>query len=421
MNEIIKEKESVEKCSADFFNYRKFLEKHHLFPLGIPIIHVAGTNGKGSVSKIMAKILNDQGMKVGLFTSPHLVNITERIQIQGQSIEEQEFNRLEEKVTCWEEECSLSYNYFQRLTTIALQSMKDHDCDIIILETGLGGRWDSTNVFNKIDLIGTIITKIGYDHKEILGNTLSEITWEKAGIIKEGVPLVTCDQLEEVKDSLSLYIKDIQVIKAKGPEKIIEDEKFQETFIYKESYFTMNTFKTSLTGFYQGTNLALALSGLNSFSLPIKLHSEVLKQSLMNLDFPGRMDFYKDEENRLYLLEGAHNPMGIDALVDFLEQRFHRIFVVTFMLNDKDSPYMLKKLSKISKDFYYPKTNINRGTSPVELSNLQKGNIYNHVDEALAHIKSQYQEGDLILFTGSLYFIGDIIKNIRKYRLKRLK
>lgn len=423
MNRIKKEKKSVEQLSADFFAYQNYLKKKGLYSYGIPLIHVAGTNGKGTVCKILGDIYTQAGLKVGVFTSPHLISVTERLKINGIEISEKEFQKYENGIKKEEEQEGFQENYFRRLTTTALSYFKEEGCDLVILETGLGGRWDSTNALSPEDLLVSVITKIGYDHTQLLGNSLREIAGEKGGIIKPGVPVITCSQeeealsvLEKIADESSspLYIvEEPKTVIMKGGLRVIPEEKI----------FGRHDYDISLMGNYQGMNSLLALKTAELLSPDFcRLSSEKVFYILKHLQWPGRMDFYVDDSGREYLLEGAHNLPGIQKLSEFLsESSYQKVHIIPAILKDKDYKGMIRELSGSSRYFYFTDTGIPGMTSPDELMALVRGKYCPDVKEALREIYKTYSRGDLILFTGSLYFIGEIMKNIHKNSLKLTK
>lgn len=254
--------------------------------------HVAGTNGKGSVCAILASLLKEAGMKTGLYTSPHIFKYTERIKINGKDISDDDFGKYVFDISNLADIHNIHLTEFEILTAVMFKYFADNNVDVVVLETGLGGRFDATNVI-KSNLCA-IITHIDLDHTERLGNTKDKIAFEKAGIIKPGCPVVTCEGYEAIKDKA--------------------DE--------SNSLFVMvapfeDTSELALKGTYQQENLSLAIAAIK-LVYP-KLPQETILKGLHNVKHPCRFEYI---ENKNILIDAAHNPNGALALRESLDMYF---------------------------------------------------------------------------------------------------
>lgn len=284
-------------------------------------IHVAGTNGKGSVCAILSTILREAGFKTGLYTSPHIFEYTERIQINGVQIQPEIFARLVEKVV----ELSDELTEFEILTAAMFKYFADENVDYVVLETGLGGRFDATNVI-KSNLCA-IITHIDLDHTERLGSTRSKIAFEKAGIIKPDCPLITSEGYEEIKDTADAN---------------------NSLFLLVTPF--SDTSDLALKGTYQGANLALALNCIQL--LFPQIPQTVVKSALSKVKHPCRFEFFEDKN---LIIDGAHNPNGAVALHESLDTYFPaepRRFIFG-CLRHKDYETMMNTLFEARDEIYF--------------------------------------------------------------------
>ncbi|MDA3872194.1 MAG: Mur ligase family protein, partial [Candidatus Marinimicrobia bacterium] len=276
-------------------------------------IHVAGTNGKGSVVNIIAKILQEYGLKVGKFTSPHLVNFNERIQINSEKIKPE---KIKKHLKHWKEYLdSEEITFFEITTGLAFQEFFENNVDVAVIETGLGGRLDSTNVINSEI---AVITTIAYDHTGILGDTLEKIAGEKAGIIKQGKPVITIEQdlgviktLEEKakENSTSLRIVD--------PKKIITNVDISSKIMSFNIVGYDEKFETDLIGLHQIENFALAVATVKIF-LDNKILGQVIKNAIKKVSWKGRFETISKKPTIIY--DVAHNYSGVEALMNLLNE-----------------------------------------------------------------------------------------------------
>jgi len=334
-------------------------------------IHVAGTNGKGSTCAILSSILKEADYKVGMYTSPHLKRFTERIQINGEEITQPELNRLIEKI----KPLVTDQTFFEVTTAIAFQYFKEQDVDFAILEVGLGGRLDATNVITPLI---SIITHISLEHTHILGKTIEEIAKEKAGIIKENIPVITLAKNKTIKE--------------------IAKQKHSEIFIPKIPKLNLN-----LKGEFQLENASLAIKAAEL----LNINSESIKKGLESVKWPGRLEFL--EKN--VLVDCAHNPEGIAALKKEIKKlNYEKIITVTGILKDKDKKTMITQLSEFSDYIIFTKPNTERAEEPEELKKLTntRNEIIIDVKKALKKAKKLANPDDLILITGSIYIVGEV-------------
>lgn len=388
------------------------LEKLGQPQIGIPYIHVAGTNGKGSVSAFLCNILKAAGLKTGMFTSPHLVDFRERIQINGELIEKDEVHRLGNRLL--QQEFGVQPTMFDYCLAMALLYFKEQKCDVVILETGLGGKYDSTNAVGTPDV--TVITKIGFDHMAILGNTLVEIAGEKAGIIKAGTKLICESQDAEVEDVFRQAALEAEADSAT----IIEQKQIQIKDRQSFSAYGYENLFMQMLGLHQFENAAAAILAaeafLKSISPDIKsFTSEQIEQAvrsgIADTKWMGRMEVLSKEP--FFMVDGAHNAHGVTALKKslmalFPEEKFHFIMGV---MADKDYADMIAELLPIAMDFTTVTVGYSRSLEAEELADCIRRQGIEAVSkpslaEAMAEVTKERKEKTIAF--GSLYFIGEI-------------
>jgi dihydrofolate synthase / folylpolyglutamate synthase len=345
-------------------------------------IHVAGTNGKGSVCAMLESICRAQGLNTGLFTSPHLVRYNERIQVNRRSIPDAEVFRGINEIRAAISEHDLNPSFFEISTALAFLYFFKSEVDIVILETGLGGRLDSTNIVRPIV---SVLTSIDLDHQRILGNSLGEIAQEKAGIIKPGVPVVSAPQSAEVRkvfDSVA--------------------QRLGTQIHYAE--FPSPPFGLALAGSRQQLNAAVAIDALNQANLAVS--PQAITTGLATVFWPGR--FQHLEPN--LILDGAHNPAASWQLVQTWKE-CHRGTTPTVIfggLKDKNLSQMLEALSQIAARFFLVPVQNDRSASPSDLKTPEHlpTTIYSNVKIAIDQARALR---DPILVTGSLYLVGEAL------------
>jgi dihydrofolate synthase / folylpolyglutamate synthase len=367
----------------------------------IKTIHIAGTNGKGSTSHMLAAVLQECGYKTGLYTSPHVKHFGERIRINGQYISEDfviEFTKRTKEIIA-----TVNPSFFELTVAMAFEYFAENKTDIAIIETGLGGRLDSTNI---ITPCLSIITNIGYDHMNILGNTLQEIASEKAGIIKNSVPVVIGEYLPETKP---IFIE--KASQCKAAIVFAEDEYTitQKQFSLKELSCKIEanqskqatTYHPSLKGVYQLNNIKTTHAAIKvletiGFNLPVKkVQSAIANSQKINV-IKGR--WQKINDTPLVIADVAHNAAGISKVIEHLELcniNFEQVIFVVGMVSDKDVVKALQVFPKQST-FIFTQANIPRAMPANELQQIAlvcgiKGQISENVNEALAYAKLHSQ------------------------------
>ena len=354
----------------------------------IDFIHVAGTNGKGSVCALLNEILCthflNTDVKIGLFTSPHLFSYCERIKVNNENISQDELDKYIKIASDSQDELT----EFEILTVAAFLYFKDKNVKYVVLEVGLGGKFDSTNVIK--NTLCSVITTIDYDHTARLGNTIEEIAYQKAGIIKQNCPVVIgCDNLglDVVKKYASEFNAPLYEVKS-----LVKPSFSTISINNKEHDF-------SLLGDYQTKNLALALETLKH--LPFKVSEETLKIALKNVRWKFRLEY--DKEKKL-LIDGAHNPSGIKALREFLNKYFpddKKTFIFG-CLNNKDYENMLNELILPDDEFYFYEFDYPNALKFEQLPNKIKA----RAKRVLNPFEILESRKNLKIVCGSLYMLG---------------
>lgn len=362
---------------------------------GTKFIHVAGTNGKGSVTHIIASILQQEGYKVGVFVSPHYKDYRERIKINGQYITRPFVTQFVEQNK--ERFKKVDASFFEITTAMAFAYFKEKKVDYAVIETGMGGRLDSTNI---ITPILSVITNISYDHTQFLGNTLALIAGEKADIIKPNVPVVIGETTKETKP---VFIK--QAKEKNAPITFAEKKKLPATL------------KTELKGSYQLKNLRTALTGIevlqqNGVTISNKAIQQGIKNVAANTAFIGR--WMVMNKKPLVIFDSAHNEAGLRMVKAELKKlSYNRLHFVYGTVNDKDYTKILKLLPKQAV-YYFCKANIPRGLNAQELqataqSLKLKGETYVSVKQAYKAALANAAKNDLVLVAGSIFVVAEVL------------
>ena len=357
----------------------------------IKTIHIAGTNGKGSVSHILAAIFQMHGYKTGLFTSPHITDFRERIKINGQMIDQNFVVDFIQNIRSNFE--SINPSFFEITTAMAFTAFENQKCDIAIIETGLGGRLDSTNVLLP-EL--AIITNIGIDHTSFLGNTLTEIASEKAGIIKPSIPVVIGDADKKLYPLFENAAKNHNA-------EIVFSQNIQQPI-----------YKTDLLGQFQQRNIHTVMQAVKLLQNTWKLDSERIKRALLKIiplaNFKGRMQ--KIGESPTILLDAAHNVNGIINLFQEIKQlnntKLHIIFGAS---NDKDWKEMVRVMPKDAA-YYFTEFNSPRSVTQKQFKNEFQSKLnfktFTNVETALNQAKETAVATDTLLICGSFYLMEKI-------------
>lgn len=379
----------------------------------IKVIHIAGTNGKGSTANFIANTLS-QKLRCGLFTSPYMVEINEEVKINGKPISDEEFFSYIEmlKPICEKlDKVNLKNTYFEVMTALMFKYSYDKKVDVCVVETGLGGTLDSTNVVKKP--LASLITTISMDHTNILGNTIEEIAQNKAGIIKEDVPVFIYPQNES---ALNVILK-----KAKEKNSKVYDFKFGEIKI-KNQGIDFNEFdfrgykniKTSLIGKVQIYNACNALNLLDYFKEEFDLDEDIIRKGIYESTNIGRLQIISKSPR--VLIDGSHNKESIDALLSSLKLfKYDKLIVGFSILKDKDYDYIIEKISSIADEIVITSVDNPRAFELENLKNIIKekfSNVKKIKDrkEAYEYTKSKAKANDLVLWCGSLYLVGEILK-----------
>ena len=403
---------------------KAFLENIDSPHKNLKVIHIAGTNGKGSTVSFIKDILKED-YKVGSFVSPHLITYCDRIKIGDTEISQEDFAELGDFIIEKEKDIVEEYgdlNLFEFLTIMAIIYFEREGVDLAILEVGMGGRADSTNIFTSREKLISIITSISMDHMEYLGDTIEEIADAKAGIIQEDDLVVTTNRDPKIlgviqkeareKSAELFYTKDLESEILRSDLRGIdfklkldgEEEDFQLTQI----------------GDYQVENAIgaiYALYLLNKRGI-LKISLDDIKKRIKTSTWKGRMEIVSRDP--LIILDGAHNFDGIKRLVESLDNfKFKNLHLIMSILADKEHKKMLEEISSYTDEVVFVNLDYKRGTSPEELSREAsdyglKGQVMT-IDEALDYYKKTYEDGDLILITGSLYFVSEARSKILNY------
>jgi len=357
------------------------------------VIHIAGTNGKGSTSKIINQILIENGYKVGLYTSPHIFNYEERFLVNNEEISSYVLNKLTFEIDELAKKNNIELSEFELLTAVAFYYFYVKSVDYVVLETGLGGLYDATNVIEKIE--SAAITSIDFDHTERLGKTIDEIALQKAGIIKKNA-YVAISKDNKGYSVIKEKIKEIGAKEVTLPKVEIKYDGEKNIAIINDKEYEF-----SLLGSHQAQNLSLALGAISH----LKISEDVITRALKNVSWRYRL--YYDKENKI-LIDCAHNPSGIQALRDFLDENFKDIQKIFFFgcLKNKDYENMLKILKHNEDKLYFIEFNYPNALKFDELDEKFEAKKYNF--KSLDEIKNI--EG-LKIICGSIYMLGDILKS----------
>lgn len=354
-------------------------------------IHVAGTNGKGSTCAMLENIYRAAGLRVGLFTSPHLVSFRERIQVNRQLIGQAEVVRLVEELRAGlPSDPAGPITLFEFVTVMALRYFAEQKCDLVIWETGLGGRLDATNI---VTPLVSVITNIGLDHQQWLGDSLAKIAAEKAGIIKPGMPVVTAAEQPEV----------ISVIETVAHTNRAPLVRVDPT--------TASNWRTSLPGLHQRTNAALAVATVQVLQKQIPVSAAVIQRGLETVHWPGRLQLLTGPDGQRILLDGAHNSAGAEVLRTELRQNFAvpKLTLILGILGDKDWRAMCEILAPLATRIVLVPVGSERTAQPQQLADAcREANSKADVRScaSLAEALQETVADPFLVIAGSLYLIG---------------
>jgi dihydrofolate synthase/folylpolyglutamate synthase len=429
------EKEKYPRYNSTTFSLDRMLKLLSL--LGNPhnklrTVHIAGTKGKGSTATMLAKMLEANDYKVGLYTSPHVVTLHERIAVDSQMISESQMLGLLNRAYAPVEKISKTEppTFFELMTALAFMHFVDQKTDIAVIETGLGGRLDSTNVI-KPEVVG--ITNISIDHQQQLGDTIEKIAKEKAGIFKPGIPIVTVQQ-----DPAAMQVLKAQAAAVKAPMCVTGvDIDFSYRFetsreIGPHMRVCVSTpttkfehLRVPMHGTHQAVNCGLALAILDKLKgLGYQIDIQKTTEGLQKVSLPGRMEMICDDPR--IIIDGAHNGASIQALMHAIGQNipYDSMVVIFGCNNDKDAEGMLHQLQYGADKVIFTRSNSMKAMSPQQLGDMYSeicGKMYQtaaSLGGALQLAKSAVGREDLICITGSFYLVGQAKMRFQKTPLQ---
>lgn len=373
-------------------------------------VHITGTNGKGSTAAMVASVLAQAGLTVGLYTSPHLWSFHERFQVNGVPISDDALGRIAERVIQAGRGMEDPATEFELMTAVGMLYFLEAGCDLVVLEVGLGGRMDSTNVIPAPEV--AVITNIGLEHTRELGDTLAQIATEKSGILKPGCDAVLYHQSGEVEKVVSDACRRQGIpLTLTDPEglRVLESGREGQTFTYRD----WGTFHISLLGRYQLYNAATALEVVAALvRRGWRISEEAVTRGLRAAVWPARMELVRRKPDMI--LDGGHNPQCMGALRRALEELYpnRKILFMTGVLSDKDYPSMLGELLPLSKGFVTITPDSDRALSAGELAQYLRqagaeAQPCGSVSEGIRTVLDLAQPDDVVCVCGSLYMIGE--------------
>ena len=370
---------------------------------GLPFIHVAGTNGKGSTCAMLESVCRAAGLRVGLFTSPHLISFSERIQINRNPISQAEVVRQVEQMGEFVRVFPPDHSptFFEAVTVMALRHFAEEHVDLVIWETGLGGRLDATNI---VTPLVSVITNVQFDHQPWLGDTLAKIAFEKAGIIKQGVPVVTGASEPEAMEVIQETARRL-------------DAPLQELAPGDSSRPPLDHLELPLMGEHQRRNAALALAVIESVRDKFPILPQAIERGLKTVDWPGRLQAIQTAPGRVTLLDGAHNPDGVESLRTALQSHFSglRPAFIIGVLKDKDWPAMCRMLAPLASAIYLTPVASSRSASPEELRAeclASRPAAPIRACGSLVEALRLTEQEPLRVVTGSLYLVGEALERL---------
>lgn len=395
----------------------------------LKIIHIAGTNGKGSVGRFICAILKEHGLKTGLYTSPHLVTFNERITIGNEKIRDSDLEGLNlffKKIIHNNKEFEAlgEVSFFEFTTAICFKYFEEQRVDIAIIEAGLGGELDATNIIKNPLL--SVITNISMDHRDILGNSIEKIASDKAGIIKKGSPVVTGERKNKTRTvikerALSLNVPFFSV-------DMIKLYRAKDIYNYRGLKLTLRGIRLHNQALYQKYNLELALLSLeilcNYYNkiLRLDIKEDLVKIGVSKFNNEGRFEII-NYKNCTLILDGAHNADGIKNLIVSLKNKFAggRFIIIFAVMKDKNYKTMLKRLSVLNCMIIFTGLNNDRVENTSEMAVFSEKHNYfkkvfcaKNIKQGLDLAFQNREENDLMLVCGSLYLVGEFKKAVSK-------
>ncbi|PTT77930.1 MULTISPECIES: bifunctional folylpolyglutamate synthase/dihydrofolate synthase [unclassified Chryseobacterium] len=359
----------------------------------IKCVHIGGTNGKGSSSNMLASVLQESGYKTGLYNSPHLIDFTERIKVNGNNCDKEFVYHFIQKLKNLPEDIQPSF--FEFTTIMAFEYFHQQNVDIAIIEVGLGGRLDSTNIINPLV---AAITNVQLDHQNILGDTIEEIAGEKAGIVKPRIPIISGDENEVVKN-------------------IIKNKADKENAPFIDAAVIKTVLKSDLEGYYQEKNIKVVVCLIEELKkLNYTISDENIEKGLLhvhqNTGFIGR--WFQFSENPLTICDTGHNQAGLEYVFSQLNSIDKHKHIILGFVNDKKIDEVMKILPDNSQ-FYFAKPAIHRGRYPEDYENLLVDakifyKIFDSVQQAYLSAKEQCTNEEMIFIGGSNFVVGEFLE-----------
>ncbi len=386
-------------------------------------VHVAGTNGKGSTSAMIASVLKEAGYRTGLYTSPHLISYNERLKINGIDITDEDFCRMAKEVKSAADTMKDSFvpTVFERITAMAFLYFADQKCDFAVIEVGLGGRLDATNVI--LPPVASVICRLDLEHTELLGNTITEIAKEKGGIIKKGSPVILYGQSDEAQNVIKKICEEKGcrlVITDKSKAAVISKDDDGQVFNYRER----KNIRHGLIGSYQLNNAMTALDTIDVLKEKYDISEKAVFSGLKNVKWQGRFQLLM--RNPYILVDGAHNPNGTGELARCLADYFPNVkfTFVCGVMADKDYDGMLSCMVPFANRFITVTPKNDRALDSASLKDEieRKFGIPStdaeSVEEGLKEAVKLRDTGENICIFGSLYQVGDVLKFFDKDKNK---
>jgi dihydrofolate synthase/folylpolyglutamate synthase len=374
-----------------------------------PSIHIAGTNGKGSTSAMLHSILSLAGYRTGLYTSPHLVSFTERIRVDGDEITRDEVVELAEEVRRRTETANVPLTFFEFVTVMAFVYFGRRQIDVAVVEVGLGGRLDATNV---VEPVVSIIATISKDHEAYLGPDELSIGREKGGIIKPGIPVVCGKISPAVAELLATIAKECRSrAYFLGPD-FGFSLKSEGLFDYTGLKQHFSDIQLALRGRYQRANASVALAALELVRVKFPVSEKALRQGLQTVRWPGRLEVMFDQPT--VILDGAHNTEGVRALLDDINElrKGRKIRLLFATMADKEWHLILGALAKAVDEVILTRVEMERSADPAQLTEAVRESIpYRTMHDSRVALRTLLNEAgsdDIILVAGSLYLLGEI-------------
>ncbi|UCH29995.1 MAG: bifunctional folylpolyglutamate synthase/dihydrofolate synthase [Myxococcales bacterium] len=386
-------------------------EARHHPERGASYVHIAGTNGKGSVATMVESVLRAAGYRTGQFASPHLQRYVERVRIGGRPISEREAaKRIEELRT---DDRLPPLSFFEYTTLLAFEAFRDAGCDIVVLEVGLGGRLDSTNI---VTPEASVITNISFEHERILGDTLAKIAREKAGVLKPGVPCIVGARGKSVRRAIGVRARAVDA-PLRWIDRDFESAWHGKTLSARAGQREWTGLRLGLRGRYQADNAACALATLMELDAKgFEISDEDIRVGLRRAKWPGRLEWHGGHPS--FLFDAAHNASGCETLASYLDDLdFPGNVVLLFgAMRDKDHRRMLAAFDGRVDRRIYAAPSIYRSEQPERLQKIRRGTAARSIRDAVARAKRAAGPEGLVVAAGSIFLVSEaraLVKNVR--------